>query len=209
MTADEIASERRRLADRALQMCLKRGEEIPLQKLAAEEGIARARAEQIFVDDDGLFEAVAELWMEPLIAEMEDVLASDLPPNRKMYEFFVRRFRISRERYRSDPAGFALLCELGAARFEKVRSFVDLADHYLSELIAQAQADGYFPGFEIDMTLSLVNQMVGSYTFPDALLYIDDKLSEEKLAHIIDTIFAGLSAENAGASGVNTIRIAT
>ena len=86
MTADEIASERRRLADRALQMCLKRGEEIPLQKLAAEEGIARARAEQIFVDDDGLFEAVAELWMEPLIAEMEDVLASDLPPNRKMYE---------------------------------------------------------------------------------------------------------------------------
>ncbi|MBT8388761.1 MAG: hypothetical protein HKP43_05840 [Altererythrobacter sp.] len=209
MTAEELASERRRLAEQALKLCLKRGEEIPLQKLAAEEGIARARVEQIFADDDGLFESLAELWMEPHIAEMEDVLASDLPPNRKMYEFFVRRFRISRERYRSDPAGFALLCELGAARFEKVRSFVDLADHYLSELIAQAQADGYFPGFEIDMALSLINQMVGNYTLPDALLYIDEKLSEEKLAHIIDSIFVGLSAENGGASGVNTLRIAT
>ena len=209
MTAEELASERRRLAEQALKLCLKRGEEIPWQKLAAEEGIARARVEQIFADDDGLFESLAELWMEPHIAEMEDVLASDLPPNRKMYEFFVRRFRISRERYRSDPAGFALLCELGAARFEKVRSFVDLADHYLSELIAQAQADGYFPGFEIDMALSLINQMVGNYTLPDALLYIDEKLSEEKLAHIIDSIFVGLSAENGGASGVNTLRIAT
>lgn len=209
MTAEELASERRRLAERALQLCLRRGEEIPLQKLASEEGIARARAEAIFVDDDGLFESVAELWMEPLIIEMEEVLASDLPPNRKMYEFFVRRFRISRERFRNDPAGFALLCEIGAARFEKVRSFVDLADHYLSEIIAQAQADGHFPGFEIDMALSLINQMMSNYTLPDALIYLDDRLSEEKLAHIVDTIFVGLSAENNGASGVNTIRIAT
>lgn len=209
MTAEEIDVERRRLAERALQLCKKRGEEITLVALAAEEGVARARIEQIFENDDGLFEAVVELWMEPLIGEMEDVLASDLPPNRKMYEFFARRFRVSRERYHADPAGFALLCELGAARFEKVRSFVDLADHYLSELIAQAQADGHFPGFEIDKALSLVNQMVGSYTLPDALLYIDDKLSEDKLAHIIDTIFVGLSAENGGASGANIIRIAT
>lgn len=209
MTAEEIASERRRMAERALHLCKRRGEEINLAMLALEEGVARSRIEQIFGDDGGLFEAVAELWMEPLIAEMEGVLASDLPPNRKMYEFFVRRFRINRERYRSDPAGFALLCELGAARFEKVRSFVDLADHYLSELIAQAQADGFFPGFEIDMALSLINQMVGNYTYPDALLFIDEKLSEQKLAHIIDTIFVGLSAENGGASGVNTLRLAT
>lgn len=208
MKAEEIASERRRLAMRALEMCKKRGEAISLIMLSAEEGIARTRVEQIFVDDDGLFEAIAELWMEPLTKEMENVLASDLPPNRKMYEFFVRRFRISRERYRSDPAGFALLCELGAARFERVRSFVDLADHYLSELIAHGQADGYFAGLGIDETLSLINQMVSNYTLPDALIYLDEKLSEEKLARIIDTVFIGLSAEDGGARGINTIRIA-
>lgn len=209
MTAEELAAERRRLAERALALTRKRGESISLVMLAAEEGVARARVEQLFEDDDGLFEAVVELWMEPHIAVMEEVLASDLPPNRKMYEFFVRRFRISRERFRSDPAGFALLCELGAARFERVRSFVDLADHYLSELIAQAQADGYFPGLEIDQALSLINQMVANYTLPDALIYIDEKLSEEKLARIIDTIFIGLSGEEGGARGVNTIRLAT
>jgi hypothetical protein len=57
--------------------------------------------------------------------------------------------------------------------------------------------------------MSIINQMVGSYTMPDALTYIDDKLSEEKLAHIVDAIFAGLSAEDGGARGVNTLRIAT
>lgn len=208
MTAEDLEAERRRLAVRALELTRKRGEAISLVMLAAEEGIARARLEQIYTDDDGLFEAVAELWMEPLIAEMEAVLESDLPPNRKMYEFFARRFRISRERYRRDPAGFALICELGAARFERVRSFVDLADHYLSELIAHAQADGYFAGLGIDETLSLINQMVANYTLPDTLIYIDEKLSEEKLARIIDTIFIGLSAEDGGARGINTIRLA-
>ena len=57
--------------------------------------------------------------------------------------------------------------------------------------------------------LTLINQMVANYTMPDALLYISDKLSEEKLARIIDTIFAGLSAEDRGALGVNTLRLAS
>lgn len=209
MAPETREAERRRLAQRTLELVKQRGEEITLILLAAEEGISRHRLEQLFEDDGDLFEAAAEVWMDPHLAIMEEVVASDLPPNRKMYEFFVRRFRISRERFRADPASFALLCELGAARFERVRSFVDLADHYLSELIAQAQADGHFPGLEIDMALSLVNQMVSNYTLPDALIYLDEKLNEEKLARIIDTIFIGLSGEDGGSSGINTIRIAT
>lgn len=208
MAPETREAERRRLAQRTLELVKQRGEEITLILLAAEEGISRHRLEQLFEDDGDLFEAAAEVWMDPHLAIMEEVVASDLPPNRKMYEFFVRRFRISRERFRADPASFALLCELGAARFERVRSFVDLADHYLSELIAQAQADGHFPGLEIDMALSLVNQMVSNYTLPDALIYLDEKLNEEKLARIIDTIFIGLSGEDGGSRGLNTMRIA-
>lgn len=209
MAPEAKNSERRRLAMRALEMFKQRGEEITLIVLAAEEGISRHRLEQIFEDDGDLFEAAAEIWMEPHLEIMEQVLASDLPPNRKMYEFYVQRFRVTRERYRRDPAAFALLCELGAARFERIRSFVDLADHYLSELIAQAQADGFFAGLEIDQALSLINQMVSNYTMPDAMIYLEEKLSEEKLARIIDTIFVGLSSEDGGARGVNTLRLAT
>jgi hypothetical protein len=99
---------------------------------------------------------------------------------------------------------------MGAAQFERVRSYVDLADHYLCEVIAEAQADGHFAGLEIDEALSLINQMVNNYTLPDALLYIGEKLTEQKLARIVDTIFIGLSGEaGEAAAGVNTIRIAT
>lgn len=141
---------------------------------------------------------------------MEEVLASNLPPPRKMYEFFRRRFVISQERFRADPHFFSILCEMGAANFERVRSYVDLADHYLCELIAEAQADGYFAGLEIDEALSLINQMISNYTLPDALIYLGDKLSEKKLARIVDTMFIGLSGEaGADASGVNTLKVAS
>ena len=150
-----------------------------------------------------------ELWFEPHVAIMEEVVSSDLPSNRKMDEFFARRFAVNRGRYRADPVAFARMCEAGAARFERARGFVDLADHYLSELIAQAQHDGYFDGLEIDQCLSLINQMVSSYTIPDGLIYIEERLNEDKLARIIDTIFIGLSPEDGGARGVTTLRIAT
>jgi len=209
VSEEEILEERRRLATLALELTKKRGKEITLSILATESETPRIRLEQFFEDDSDLFESVAELWMEKHISIMEEVVASDLPPNRKMYEFFVRRFRVSRERFRRNPASFALICELGAARMERVRSFVDLADHYLCEVIAQAQADGYFVGLGIDEALSLINQMVANYTLPDALMYIDERLSEEKLARIIDTIFIGLSGEDGGSRGVNTMLLAS
>lgn len=210
MMAPEMRQvERRRAALLVQEMFVERGEEIRLVDLAASGRIPRRMLEELFESDDDLFEAIVELWFEPHVAIMEEVVSSDLPPNRKMYEFFLRRFRVNRERYRSDPMAFAMMCKAGAARFERVRSFVDLADHYLCELIAQAQAEGFFPGLGIDQSLSLINQMVTSYTMPESLIYIDERLSEEKLARIIDTIFLGLSAEDGGARGLNTLRIAT
>ena len=42
-----------------------------------------------------------------------------------------------------------------------------------------------------------------------ALIYLGDKLSEQKLARIVDTMFIGLSGEaGAEASGVNTLKVA-
>jgi len=210
LSQQTLKAEREKIAQMVLDLVRERGAEMTYAAVQAESGLSRSRFEQIFPDYDDLFDAIAQIWLAPHMEVMEEVVNSDLPPNRKMYEFIRRRFVISRERFREDPENFTMICEMGAANFERVRSYVDLADHYLAEVIVQAQADGYFPGLEIDEALSLINQMIGNYTLPDALIYLGDKLTEEKLARIIDTIFIGLSSETGTeASGVNTIRVAS
>jgi AcrR family transcriptional regulator len=202
--------ERARIARHVLDLVKERGSEIPWTVAMAESGLTRARFEHLFADYDDLFDAVAQTWFAPQLVVMEEVLATTLPPPRKMYEFFRRRFIISQGRFREDPEHFTILCEMGAANFERVRSYVDLADHYLCELIAEAQAEGFFAGLSIDETLSLINQMISSYTLPDALIYLGDKLTEAKLARIVDTMFIGLSGEaGAEAAGVNTLKVAS
>ena len=201
-------SEKDRLVRTAMRMIEERGDEVTRTALAAGSGVARSRVEALFPEEADLFDAIVERWFVGHVAIMEEVLASDLPPNRKMYEFFARRFRLQRERFRADPAAFKVYCELGAAHFERVRSYVDLADHYLCELIAQAQAEGAFEGLAIDEALSLINQMVLPYTMADILTYMEPRLSEQKLARIVDTLFAGLSAADGGARGVKGLRAA-
>ena len=209
MTEETRQKERQRIAGLVLDLVKERGQEISYAVALSESGLSRSRFEWVFEDYDDLFDAVAAIWLAPHMKVMEEVLATDLPPTRKMYEFFRKRFVISRERWREDPELFTMICEMGAANFERVRSYVDLADHYLCELIVQAQADGYFSGLTIDETLSLINQMMTPYTLPDSLIYLGDKLTEEKLARIVDTIFIGLSGEAGEESkGVNTIRLA-
>jgi len=210
LTETAREAERERIARHVLDLVKERGAEIAWTVAMSESGLTRARFEALFADYDDLFDAVAQSWLAPHMAVMEEVLASTLPPQRKMYEFFRRRFVISQERFRADPEHFTILCEMGAANFERVRSYVDLADHYLCELIAEAQAEGFFAGLEIDEALSLINQMVAPYTMPDALIYLGDKLTEPKLARIVDTMFIGLSGEaGAEAAGVNTLKVAS
>jgi TetR/AcrR family transcriptional regulator, repressor of the ameABC operon len=212
MVLNETAreAERERIARHVLDLVKERGAEVPWTVAMAESDLTRARFEALFADYDDLFDAVAQTWLAPQLAVMEEVLASNLPPQRKMYEFFRRRFTISQARFREDPHFFTVLCEMGAANFERVRSYVDLADHYLCELIAEAQAEGFFAGLEIDEALSLINQMISNYTLPDALIYLGDRLSEQKLARIVDTMFIGLSGEaGADAAGVNSLKVAS
>lgn len=208
LRSDQTSEEKTRLLRVAERMIEERGYAVSIGALASYAGVPRARVEAIFPDDDALFDAIVEAWFAEHVTIMEDVLGCDLPPNRKMYEFFARRFRLNRERYRANPAAFKAYCELGTAQFERVRSYVDLADHYLCELIAQAQAEGAFEGLAIDRALSLINQMVFPYTMAENLTFMDERMSEDKLGQIVDTLFAGLSAANGGAQGVTGLRAA-
>ena len=208
MSENEIDELRRRFAREAMALMERKGEEVSRTRLAAELGIARARIDAVFPEESDLLEAVTAEWFAPKLAVMDEVMASDLPPPRKMYEFFARRFILLRQNFRDDPATFNLYVEMGERYFDYARSYIDLADHYLCELIAEAQADGYLEGLEVDMAMSMINQMVSCYLQPYMIAMIEDKLSEEKLALIAGAIFSGLDAKDGGARGTEDIRAA-
>ncbi|MDE2437222.1 MAG: hypothetical protein KGM49_13270, partial [Sphingomonadales bacterium] len=153
-------------------------------------------------------EAVAEYWFRPKVAIMEEVVASDLAPRRKMYEFFARRFASLKAEWEHDPALFATYAELGRENFEQVRSYVDLGDHYLSVIVGEAMAEGHFAGLSVDETLSLINQMVSVYVNIGVMEMIMPRLTVDKLARIVDAIFDGLSATDRGAKAVSGLRAA-
>lgn len=200
---------RDRAVDVALALIQERGPHaLTMGEVANRMGIAVVALQRTFETYDDLLEGVAERWFRAKVRIMEEVVASDLPPRRKMYEFFARRFVLLRDSYRADPVLFQIHCDLGNQHFQVVRSYVDLGDHYLCEIIAEAMADGHFPGLSIDEALSLINQMVSAYVNITLMVMIMDKLSEAKLARIVDTIFEGLSAEDRGAIGVQGLRAA-
>lgn len=208
MSEQEIDELRSRFAREAMALMERTGEEITRVRLAAELKIARTRVETVFPDEADLSEAITAEWFAPKLAVMDEVMASDLPPRRKMYEFFARRFRLLRQNFRDDPATFNLYVEMGERYMEYARSYIDLGDHYLCELIAEAQAEGFLDGLEVDTAMSLINQMVNCYLQPYMIAMLDDRLSEEKLALIVGAIFDGLDARDGGARGTENIRAA-
>ena len=56
--------------------------------------------------------------------------------------------------------------------------------------------------------LSLINQAVVCYIQPYLVAMLEDRLTEAKLARLIDALFDGLSAEDRGAKGVTGLRAA-
>ena len=195
MTAtSDMTADRKAMVHAAMKLIDRRGEAVTKAALASETGSSRARIDALFPEETDLFAAIVDEWFAPDTAIMEEVVASDLSPRNKLYEFFARRFAVEKERYDADPALFALYVELGTANFDQVEGYIALADHYLAEIIAQAQAEGYFEGLKIDHALSLVNQMTMAYTSPALLMMIGPRLSTKKLSQIIDTMFAGLRA---------------
>lgn len=189
----DIEAGRQELLDIAEELVRKRGGvDLSMTELAAAAGMSPANLYRFFENKEALLEAAAGRWFAPKIAIMEEVGAADLPAREKMFQFFARRFVLMRDQFREDPDMFKSYLELGDQHFEVVKGYVDLGDHYLSEIVVQAMDEGYLPDVSIDDAVSLINQMVQTYCNPEALIYIDHKLSEEKLAIIVDTIFIGL-----------------
>lgn len=176
--------------------------------IASRAGMSSANLYRYFDSKEALIEAVAERWFQPKVAIMEEVVFSDLPPRRKMYEFYARRFTRMKDEWQRDPIAFANYVELGKENFELIRGYVDLGDHYLATIISEAMADGHFAGLSVDEAISLVNQMTQVYTNIGAMEQIMPRLNTDKLARIIDAVFDGLSAQDRGAKAVSGLRAA-
>ena len=205
----DIDAGRQQLIALVVELIEERGSSaMTMTELAARAGMSTANLYRYFESKEAMVEAVAEHWFQPKVEIMEEVVASDLPPRRKMYEFYARRFTRMKDEWERDPVAFANYVELGKEHFELVRSYVDLGDHYLAEIITEAMAEGHFPGLTIDETLSLINQMVGAYVNIGAMELIMPKLTTDKLARIVDAVFDGLSAADRGAKAVSGLRAA-
>ena len=205
----DIEAGREQLLDIATAMIEERGNAaLTMTELAALAGMSPANLYRYFENKEAVIEAIAGRWFAPKVAIMEEVVASDLPPRRKMYEFYARRFALIRAMWERDPVVFQTYCDVGEEHFEVVRSYVDLGDHYLGEIVAEAMADGHFAGLEIDEAISLINQMVAPYVNIGLMAMVMPKLSEDKLARIVDAVFDGLSATDRGARAVTGLRAA-
>lgn len=190
----DIEATRHQLLEVVDDLVRQRGSaDISMTDLAAAAGMSPSNLYRFFENKEALLEAVAEKWFAEKIRIMEEVTASDLPVREKMFEYFARRFAAMVQQYEAEPDLLKSYLEIGNQYFEVVRGYVDLGDHYLALIVAEAMEQGYFEGYSIDECVSLINQMVQCYTNPEAIIYIGTgKLKAEKLAQIVDTIFVGL-----------------
>ncbi|QZD93905.1 hypothetical protein [Qipengyuania gelatinilytica] len=208
MSEEEIDQMRSRFAREAMALMERTGEEVTRMRLAAELRVARSRIDAVFPEDGDLFDAITAEWFAPYIEIMDEVMASGLPPRRKMYEFFARRFVLLKQNFQDDPAAFRLYIEMGERYFEYAQSYIDLGDHYLCEIIAEAQAEGHLKDMDVDFARSVINQIVSTYLQPYSIAMLGDRLTEEKLAHIVDAIFDGLVAADGGARSTKGLHAA-
>ncbi|WP_422344984.1 TetR/AcrR family transcriptional regulator [Parasphingorhabdus sp.] len=164
--------------------------------LAAEAGMSQSNVYRFFENKDALAEAMAGRWFAELITIIEDLVEADMPAKQKLYEFFARRLAIKRARFEEDPDLFRSYMELGNEHFEVIRGYVDLTDHYMAMILAEAMEEGYFEGLELDQIVSLVNTMVQPFCNPNLMMDMMHLADENRLRQVIDTILTGLKAHD-------------
>ncbi len=170
---------------------------ITINELALAAGMSPSNVYRFFESKEVLYEAIAENWFADKTRIMEEVVESEVPIRQKMNDFFGRRFALMRQRFDAEPELFISYCELGDEHFEVVRGYVDLGDHYLAMIVAEAMEHGYFKGLTIDRTVSLINLMIQPFCNPQLVIQMSQAPTQEKLAQVIDTIFEGMGKASA------------
>jgi AcrR family transcriptional regulator len=189
----DLEAGRQMLINKVEELIRERGAvDISMTELAQAAGMSPSNIYRFFENKEAMLEAIAENWFAEKARIMEEVVASDLRPRDKMYAFFQRRYAVMVARFEAEPDLFRSYCQLGTEYFEVVRGYVDLGDHFLAMIVAEAMEEGYFPELTIDRTVSLINLMIQPFCNPDLIHQLAIIPNDEKLGQIIDTIFVGL-----------------
>ncbi|MEH6662009.1 MAG: TetR family transcriptional regulator [Parasphingorhabdus sp.] len=193
----DIAATRYRIIAAADRMIQERGAiSFTMSDLATAVGMSPSNLYRFFENKDALAEAMAGEWFAELLVIMEDLVSADMPVEEKLYQFFAKRVVIKRARYEDDPELFESYMELGNEHFDVIKGYVDLADHYMASILAEAMEKGYFKGLELDAVVSLVNTMMQPFCNPQLMMQMMHLATEERLRIVINTIFKGLQADN-------------
>jgi TetR/AcrR family transcriptional regulator, repressor of the ameABC operon len=180
-----------------------------MSDLASAAGMSPSNVYRFFENKDALAEAMAGDWFAELLAIMENLVEADVPVEEKLYRFFAERLILKRARYDEDPDLFASYMELGDEHFEVIKGYVDLADHYMASILAEAMEAGYFEGLELDTIVSLVNTMMQPFCNPRLMMQMMHLATEERLKMVVDTILIGLHAPAAGTISKPRVHLAT
>lgn len=163
--------------------------------LAAAANMSQSNLYRFFDSKDALAEAMAGEWFSDLHKIMEDLVQTDMPVEEKLYLFFAKRLVLKRARYDEDPELFESYMELGDEHFEVIKGYVDLADHYMASILAEAMENGYFEGLELDAVVSLVNTMMQPFCNPKLMMQMMHLATEERLRLVISTILNGMRSD--------------
>mgnify|MGYP003624404690 FL=1 len=192
----DIAATRLRIIAAADRMIQERGAiSFTMTDLATAVGMSPSNLYRFFESKDALAEAMAGEWFAELLVIMEELVSADMPVEEKLYQFFAQRVVIKRARYEDDPELFQSYMELGDEHFEVIKGYVDLADHYMASILAEAMESGYFKGLELDAVVSLVNTMIQPFCNPRLMMQMMHLATEERLRIVIKTILNGLRAD--------------
>ena len=195
----DIEATRARILAAADRMIQERGAiSFTMSDLATAVGMSPSNLYRFFENKDALAEAMAGEWFAELLAIIEELVSADMPVEEKLYQFFAKRVVIKRARYEDDPELFESYMELGDEHFDVIKGYVDLADHYMASILAEAMDKGYFKGLELDAVVSLVNTMMQPFCNPKLMMQMMHLATEERLQIVINTILNGLRAGETG-----------
>ena len=205
----DIAATRSRIIAAADRMIQEKGAiSFTMTDLATAVGMSPSNLYRFFESKDALAEAMAGEWFAELLVIMEDLVSADMPVEEKLYQFFAKRVVIKRARYEDDPELFESYMELGDEHFDVIKGYVDLADHYMASILAEAMEKGYFKGLELDAVVSLVNTMMQPFCNPQLMMQMMHLATEERLRIVINTILNGLRADTERATAKPELHIA-
>ena len=206
----DIEATRGKIMDAADRIIQDRGAiSFTMTDLATAVGMSPSNLYRFFENKDALAEAMAGEWFAELLVIMEELVSADMPVEEKLYQFFARRVVIKRARYEDDPELFEAYMELGDEHFEVIKGYVDLADHYMASILAEAMEKGYFKGMELDTVVSLVNTMVQPFCNPRLMMQMMHLATEERLRIVIDTILNGMRVGEANVRSKPGLHIAS